>query len=229
MSKNLWSEYSQYFSNSTLKAAFTNKHFPYSKPDDRIEFAKSICLNSKNIVEPVQVHSNNVAICTKSGIVDNTDGIVTSNNDIVLSIQVADCIPIFLFDKRNHNFGLVHAGWRGVQLGIVENSISKMVENNSDFNDLWIILGPSIRQCCFEVGPEVGQYFDKKFQISGKDDRSLLDLQGAVINKLTTSGIPQINIIEIKECTHCSDKYHSFRRDGKNARRMIAMMGWNNQ
>ena len=225
----LWSDYSHHFAKKHLVAAFTNSNFPYSRSIDRLEFAKSLELDYHNIIEPSQVHSNNVEICTKSGVVENTDGVITRNRELVLSIQVADCIPVYIFDKQNHNFGLVHAGWRGVQSGIVENSIEKMLQLNSDSKDIKILLGPSIRQCCFEVGPEVGNIFDTKFQYNGKADRTQLDLQGVVFSKLIENGIMRNKIIDVEECTCCSNKYHSFRRDGEKAGRMIAMIGWKNK
>ena len=225
----LWSDYSHHFAENHFVAAFTNSNFPYSRSNDRPEFAKSLELDYHNIIEPSQVHSNNVEICTKSGVTENTDGVITINRELVLSIQVADCIPIFIFDKQNHNFGLVHAGWRGVQSGIVKNSIEKMLQLNSDLKDIKILLGPSIRQCCFEVGPEVGKLFDIIHQLTGNRDRLLLDLQGVVKNQLVELGIEFGNIIDVEECTCCSNKHHSFRRDGEKAGRMIAMIGWKNK
>ena len=221
-----WSDYSSYFSTNNLIAGFTNKHFPYSPTNDRTEFAKELKLDYRNIAIPQQIHSNTVTICTKEGNIGESDGIITNNKELVLSIQVADCIPIYLFDKQNNNIGLVHAGWRGVKDGIIENGIEQMKKLNSDLNDIEIILGPSIRQCCFEVGPEVGKLFNYKFQQKGKEGKTQLDLQGVVIEKLINMNIQSKNIIDVKECSFCSGQYHSFRRDGAKAGRMIAMFGW---
>lgn len=226
MSKNSWSNYSHYFTEDSLIAGFTNQYYPYSSANDRVEFAKILKLDHRNIVVPKQVHSNNVIIGTKAGNFIDTDGIVTNNKDLILSIQVADCIPIYLFDKQNHNIGLVHAGWRGVTAGIIENSIERMKELDSISTNIKVLLGPSIRQCCFEVGLEVGRLFDGKFQEIGKGDRTQLDLQSVVIAKLINMGIQSKNISDINECTCCSEQYHSFRRDGNKAGRMIAMMGF---
>lgn len=226
MLKNLWSNYSLYFSEKSLSAGFTNQYYPYSSANDRVEFAKILKLDHRNIVVPKQVHSNNVIIGTKAGNFIDTDGIVTNNKDLILSIQVADCIPIYLFDKQNYNIGLVHAGWRGVTAGIIENSIERMKELDSQPIKIEILLGPSIRQCCFEIGPEVGKLFDNKFQEIGKGDRTQLDLQSVVMQKLINMDIQSKNISDINECTCCSEQYHSFRRDGNKAGRMIAMMGF---
>lgn len=223
---NSWSDYSPIFSEKFIIAGFTNQHYTFPSENDRIEFAKILKLDHKNIVIPEQIHSNKVVYCTKAGNIIGTDGIITNKKDLTLSIQVADCIPIYLYDDQNQNIGLVHAGWRGVTSGIIDKSIEKMKELNSKSIDIKVLLGPSIRQCCFEIGPEVGKLFNGKFQKIGKGNRPHLDLQSIVIDKLINMNIQYKNIIDIKKCTCCSEKYHSFRRDGDKAGRMIAMMGW---
>ena len=92
-----WSDYSSYFSAKHLVAGFTNQHFPYSPTNDRTEFAKKLKLDYGNIVIPKQIHSNNVINCKKAGRIIDTDGIVTTSSSLVLSIQVADCIPIYMY------------------------------------------------------------------------------------------------------------------------------------
>jgi len=226
MYKNTWSDYSSYLSDKPLIAGFTNQSFRYSSANDRVKFAKILKLNYRKIIMPKQIHSGNVTICTEAGQLIDTDGIITNDKDLILSIQVADCIPIYFYDIKNQNIGLVHAGWRGVNLGIIENSIKQMTILESEMINVKVLLGPSIRQCCFEVGSEVGELFNKKYQIIGKGDRTQLDLQGVVIDKLINMNIQIENIIDVKECTCCSDQYHSFRRDGDKAGRMIAMIGW---
>jgi copper oxidase (laccase) domain-containing protein len=55
----------------------------------------------------------------------------------------------------------------------------------------------------------------------------MVNLQGIVQSQLTESGVNQKKIIDINECTFClGEKYHSFRREGKSAGRMIAILGW---
>ena len=223
---NSWSDYSSYFSDKSIIAGFTNQYHSFSPVNDRIEFAKILKLDYRNIVIPKQIHSNNIAVCTKAGNIIDTDGIITNNKDLILSIQVADCIPIYLYDKNKNIIGLVHAGWRGVNSGIIEKSITKMMELGSESISIKVLLGPSIRQCCFEIGYEVGKLFDKKFQTINKNNKTQLDLQGVVVDKLINLDIQNKNIIDINECTCCSDKYHSFRRDSYKAGRMIAMIGW---
>ena len=226
MHKKTWSDYSSYFSAKSLIAGFTNIHFLYSSSNDRIEFAKILKLNYEKLIIPKQIHSGNVIVCNESGQLTDIDGIITNNKNFVLSLQVADCIPIYLYDVQNKNIGLIHAGWRGVALGIIENSINELERFDSNPINIKVLLGPSIRQCCFEVGPEVAKLFHNKYQKIGENDRMQLDLQSVVIDKLINMNIHRENIIDVTECTCCSDNYHSFRRNGYKSGRMIAMMGW---
>ena len=226
MYKKTWSDYSSYFSAKSLIAGFTNKHFPHSSSNDRIEFAKILKLNFEKLIILQQIHSGNVTICNESGQLLDTDGIITNDKIFVLSLQVADCIPLYLYDVQNKNIGIIHAGWRGVASGIIENSITELNKLASNPINIKVLLGPSIRQCCFEVGPEVAKLFNNKYQVIGKNDRMQLDLQSVVIDILINMKINHENIIDVKECTCCSDNYHSFRRDGDKSGRMIAMMGW---
>ena len=225
MHKKTWSDYSSYFSAKSLIAGFTNKHFPYSSSNDRIEFAKILKLDYEKLIIPKQIHSDNVTICSKTRQFLDTDGLITNNN-FVLSIQTADCIPIYLYDIQNKNIGLIHAGWRGVASGIIENSIIELNKLESNPINVKVLLGPSIRKCCFEVGPEVATLFRNKYQVIGENDRKQLDFQSVIVDKLINMNIHHENISDVNECTCCSDNYHSFRRDGDKSGRMVAMMGW---
>jgi copper oxidase (laccase) domain-containing protein len=53
-----------------------------------------------------------------------------------------------------------------------------------------------------------------------------LNLQGVVVDKLINMNIQKENIIDVNECTCCSDKYYSYRRQGNLTGRMISMIGW---
>ncbi len=65
------------------------------------------------------------------------------------------------------------------------------------------------------------------FLMKSDGGRSFLDLQGVVQNQFVNAGIKSEQIIDLGECTCCQpEKYHSYRREGKKAGRMIAVMGW---
>lgn len=218
---------SPYFFNEIFRAGFSLGTSSFTSENDRKQLAVDLGLNSKHLVIPKQVHSNNVQLCTTPGELTETDAVISKSMDIVLSIQVADCIPLFMLDKNSKMVGLVHAGWRGTAKGIVDKTINEFKNMNERTDDIIALIGPSIKQCCFEIGPEVAEQFSNDYVIQGTGDRSFLDLQGVVKNKLNTAGINNENIINLNECTCCQpDKYYSYRRDGKHAGRMIAVCGW---
>lgn len=215
---------SPHFNENNFRVGFSLKGFSTDKTNDRAQFAKELGLDPKKLVIPKQVHGSHVHVCEISGKLDSTDGVISMDPSIVLSIQVADCIPLIFLDRHRKEFGLIHAGWRGTAKGIVTEAMNK---TSGKIDNMFFVIGPSIRQCCFEVGPEVAKIFPEKYLVNGKGDRSYLDLQGAVIHQLIEQGVDTEKIIDLEECSHCNpDNYHSYRRDGKKAGRMIAMAGW---
>ncbi len=218
---------SPYFSQENFRAGFSLGSLTYSSEEDRKQLAENTGLMSKNLVVPKQVHGNKVQFCKISGELANTDAIISNSENVVLSIQVADCIPLFILEKNSNMFGLVHAGWRGTAKGIVSKTINEINKYGRSQKDIMALIGPSIKQCCFEIGPEVADEFSNDYLVQGSDDRSFLDLQGVVKNQLMNAGIKDENIIDLDECTCCQpDKYYSYRRDGNRAGRMIAICGW---
>ena len=135
----------------------------------RTDWAKKLRLNPQSLAIPIQIHSNNVIWIDTPGNYENCDGLITDNPNIVLSLQTADCIPIFLYDVVTCVRGLVHAGWRGVVGGIACNAIELMVKHKSIVENIQVLLGPSICKHCFEVGGEVAVKFDKNYIVAGKN------------------------------------------------------------
>ena len=164
------------FKSDKIHAAFSLKTFKH-KGDERRLLSSLVNLDPNCIVNPHQVHSSNVQIVGSPGKISKTDAIVSSCKSLVLSIQVADCIPLYLADPKNDIIGIVHAGWKGIERGIVNNSIDKMMNLGANQKKIIAYIGPSIHKCCFEIGPEVSKKFPKKFQINGNGDRFFLDLQ----------------------------------------------------
>ena len=176
---------------------------------------------------PVQIHSATVRIVQHAGTYSATDGLVTTTKDLVLTLQVADCIPLYLVDPLRKVTGLIHAGWRGAASGIISQALEKMLQVGCRPEQIKVVIGPCLRSVNFEVGPEVARLFPKQFTQPGSGDRFLLDLSGFVIGELLDSGFQAVNIFDTGLSTYPNpDSFHSFRRDGKAAGRMNAMLGW---
>lgn len=132
-------------------------------------------------------------------------------------------MPVFIFDSRRRAIGLAHAGWKGTAKRIAVKTAQKMQEKYaSQFSDLKIVFGPSIRECCYQVGPEFRDYFPAHVQERG--GFLYLDLIGANRDQLLQEGLGQANILDSGICTCCRKDYFSFRRDGISTGRMISLM-----
>ena len=165
--------------------------------------------NTKTIAKMNQTHSNkSIFIDRLSKEYEDCDGIFTSNKDLALEVSTADCLPVFFADKNF--FGVVHAGWKGLAGGIIENSIRLLFKNGFSLDNTHILIGPSIRKDHFEVKEDVACLFDKNFLIS-KNEKTFLSLQDIAINQLNSFNI--YDIVNVEECTYSTPHYYSYRRD----------------
>ena len=226
--KNNYIDFSHHFRTKGFNAYLSYCDQDYSSIKNRNNFVESLGYDLSNLVIPNQVHSNNIKLVDKACALKEVDGIISKSNSAVLSILVADCIPIFLFNPITKYFGLIHSGWRGTVKNICQNAINKLKDEGDNSNDILAIIGPSIGQCCFEVGPEVASKFDSSYSFRGKKYRMMLNLKKIVKDQLIQSGVKRDNIFLSNQCTYCEKElFHSYRRQGRSAGRMIAICGWN--
>ena len=151
------------------------------------------------------------------------DALYTNKKNEVLAILTADCLPIFISDTLGQEVAVIHAGWKGLLRGVIEQTIKSF-----DSKNLVAHFGPAISHDSFEVGEEVRDpYFakDKIFKssfktISGKHYLDLCDAAKLVLNNFDIYKISGGN-----ECTFKQkDEYFSYRRDGINSGRMANLI-----
>ena len=198
-------------------------------------------LNIEDLVLSRQVHDNKiykVSIKDKGkGIVKENDllgydGLMTNEKGIALVTFYADCVPLFFFDPENKAIALSHSGWRSTKKQIAAETIKAMrSEFGSDRSKLICAIGPSIRQCCFEVGDEVVQEFTEEIPWSHnfcerrENDKWHIDLQGIIKKTLLNEGILEHNISDANLCTKCNkDIFFSHRGDKGKTGSMTAIM-----
>lgn len=169
-----------------------------------------------NIISMQQVHGGKVVLVTKkdSGkVVPNCDGLITNSPDVSLQIRVADCLPIFIKDLENNAIGLVHAGWRGLEVEIVKNAIGLMQkEFASEPKNLSVFIGPHICQKHFEIKSDVSVKFEnykKAFKFLG--DKMFLDMGEVAKEQFEDLGVKNIQIS--KDCTFENEDLFSYRRE----------------
>lgn len=170
-----------------------------------------------------QVHSNKILVVDKSGNYGDADGIITSPLDnLVLLIKTADCIPIFIYDNITRNYGIVHAGWRGVKKKIHLKAIEKFIGLGSHKNNLNFVMGPSIKACCYEVGAEMLDHFGTS--VIENNGSFFLDLNKSVTSDFVNIGIVKDKIKIDSICTYENKHLHSFRRDREKSGRMLSVI-----
>ncbi len=181
----------------------------------------------EEVAIPGQCHSSTVLRADSGGGYDNCDALVTSEIGVFLTVSVADCVPLFLFDPKNKAVAAVHVGWRGAAQGIVFNAVKKLEEEYStDPEAVIAYLGPSAGVCCYEVGDEVAGLFDTRFLRNARNQKSFLDLKSFVWHELEQEGARPRDIETSEYCTICKPElFHSYRREGTRSGRMMGIIG----
>ena len=226
MNNNRYIDISDLFLNSSIRSIFSLKGFSLKKKINRYSLAKEVGFNPSYLVNPHQVHSSNISICSKPGEILECDGVFTEKSNIVCSIQVADCLPLFFAHRSECVFGLVHAGWRGLVNNIILESGFLLRKHGFNLSEYEIVIGPSIQSCCFEVRDDIIDNFSKRYVKKTEHRKYKVDLQKFAFDKCLDIGFKSNNIIQMNECTFCnSKKYYSFRKEGEKSGRMIGLIG----
>lgn len=145
------------------------------------------------------------------------DGILSDHRGLALSVGFADCPSVVIFDVYKPHLVVLHAGWRGISKGIIEEAINMLQWRfGSSCLDLRAFVGPSIRDCCYEVGPEVLLALDGKPHFGHKK----IDLPTIISDRLFERAGLRPDILP--GCSSCAvdsktgkPLYFSYRRDHK--------------
>ncbi len=174
-----------------------------------------------------QVHGADVVPVDRPGHYPGFDALVTATRGLWLGVSVADCVPILLYDEEHGAIGAVHSGWRGTRENIVGKCVSAMTQCYSTRpGALLAFIGPAAGGCCYEVGEEVGRHFPVDVVTPAGGGKFRLDLVRRNRNLLTKSGVPPERVECSDRCTiHEAATFHSYRRDGEDSGRMLAIVG----
>ena len=199
---------------------------------NRKKLAHALKVNVEQFTFGNQTHSSNIAIidCTKKGMgstdfessIANTDGLVSKTPKIYLCVQLADCVPILMYDPVMHVIAAVHAGWKGTLRKIAEVAVKTMMHTfGSNPADIIAGIGPSNGPCCYEVGEDVKSEAERSLGNTSRINREhpkpgkyIFDQWIANFMQLTECGIPEQNIEISGLCSQChSDTFFSSRKD----------------
>ena len=186
--------------------------------------SKKLNCEKKPIVALNQNHGNKVVCFNNQKDVKNKiigDAIVTTLKNVGISVLTADCVPILFYNPKKKIVGCVHAGWKGALNGIIENTVDKFLELNTNTRDLVAAIGPCIDHNHYEVGHDFYKKFidqnknNQQFFIVLNDKKYLFNIRSYINAKLIRLGINNIDHIEMDTFSN-KENFFSYRRSKKN-------------
>jgi len=159
------------------------------------------------------------------------DGLITAEKGLILSIIAADCVPVYLLDKKVGVVGLLHCGWRSAAGTLIHNAVDRMKEIGTLPSDIQVITGPHICAECYEVGEEVRTEYVKAFApkeldslFEEREGRLYLSLLETIRLKAIAEEIPEKNISFLNDCTCHDTSYFSYRRGDRGKQNLAHIM-----
>ncbi|WP_373532396.1 peptidoglycan editing factor PgeF [Vampirovibrio sp.] len=196
---------------------------------NRAEVCQTVGLSPSRLTLPRQTHTDqhrlNDAPCERE-----TDAIILTETGVAAMVQVADCVPIILYEPQRHVGAVIHAGWRGTAQSISAKVAQTLIQQHQARPDRIIaIIGPSIGGCCYEVSTEVADAVGEtiphaslaEYQETQSSGKPRVDLKQVNRLQLAALGITQIELLAA--CTFCDNHLLWSHRKGE-AGRQVAFL-----
>ena len=192
-----------------------------------------------DVLRPIQVHGADVLRVEHDDPIGQeaaarADAIVCRSPGRSIAIVTADCLPILACCESGNAVAAIHAGWRGLAKGVVEAGVAALREISTPGERIRAVIGPHIGRCCYEVDEPVLEAMSLRFgaeavrcaststaaTVPGHAQLSLAALANAALER---AGVPsELRDTLAHSCTSCEiQRFHSFRREGKSAGRMV--------
>ncbi|MBF0105337.1 MAG: peptidoglycan editing factor PgeF [Deltaproteobacteria bacterium] len=209
---------------SNLIHGFTTKEL--GNDYDRI--AQEIKVLPSQIYSLKQIHSTRVVYMDRGMDLVHLpegDALVTDRKDIIIGVKTADCVPILLYDEVKEVIAAVHAGYRGLVNGVIQEALRIMTASlHCCLENIHAAIGPAISEHHYEVGDEVIEEFKTKYRDRFKwsqrhGGRPHLDLKGTAQMVLQECGLDLLHIMDLHLCTYeHADLFFSYRRQKSEGR-----------
>jgi YfiH family protein len=198
---------------------------------DNIEHVKQ---NRQSLVDSLQLpaepawleqtHSHDCVVVEEDSL-RVADAAITRSRQQVLAIMTADCLPILLCNQQGTEIAAIHAGWRGLLNGIIDNTVDKMQSKSSDLM-AWI--GPAICRNCYETGHEVKEAFIQRYPYTHDAFHTCASSLYADLPKLAELVLQGLGIDAIYHSKICTfeqeNTFYSYRRAAQTGR--MATLIW---
>lgn len=185
---------------------------------NRARVAAAMGVEPGDLLTVQQIHSADVVTVTAPfNHRPVADAMVTATPGIVLGVLTADCQPVLFADAKAGVIGAAHAGWRGAKDGVLEATVVAMEALGATRAGIHAVIGPTISQSAYEVGPEFIDSFitdnpqNARFFVKGPADRYLFDLPAFGLHQLRAAGVGHAEWT--RHCTYSDpDRFYSYRR-----------------
>jgi len=206
---------------ASLNGGLGSADDPARVADNRSRMATALGVAPANLVSLYQVHSATAVVVEAPFAHDarpQADAMVTRVRGLALGIATADCGPILFADAGNGVIGAAHAGWKGALTGVVEATVRAMEGLGAQRSGIVAVLGPTIAQAAYEVGPDFIARFHAEASGCGRflgagtrPDHAQFDLPGFIAARLDEAGLAQAHGLGL--CTYADpERFYSFRR-----------------
>jgi YfiH family protein len=185
---------------------------------NRARVAEAMGLGPETLVTVHQVHSARaIPVTGPLAVRPEADAMVTATPGVLLAVLTADCQPVLFHDSAAGVIGAAHAGWRGAVDGVLEATLDAMEGLGAQRQRTSAVIGPTISQKAYEVGPD---FFDRfrgedpeslRFFANGTSDRMHFDLPGYGLHRLRAAGVGHAEWTG--HCTFSDPaRFYSYRR-----------------
>jgi len=189
--------------------------------ENRKRVSDSFGVDTARLVSPYQIHSPDVIVVNgpfDEGTDRKADALVTATRGLVLGVSTADCGPVLFADPVAGVVGAAHSGWKGAVAGVLQNTVGAMENLGAAKNNITAVLGPTISQKAYEVGPEFRERFceenggnDRFFIPSGRPNHFMFDLPAFITARLEDLGLN--TVADMALCTYeDEERFFSYRR-----------------
>lgn len=171
-----------------------------------------------------QVHKSDTKVVSESGIYTGVDGLITTEQNLLLGVKAADCAAILMADSEKSVIAAIHAGWRGAASNILPTAIDEMKVQGASTKNVYCYISACISLNNFEIGEEVAEQFPSSFIDRKIGKKPHLDLKKYLKQQLLDKGVQRSNIEIDPRCTINDLSFYSFRRERDKAGRMLAFI-----
>ena len=206
---------------------FTEDQEEYVR-ENRKRFFEGLGIKVEQVAGSYQIHGKEVAILEQAKQLEGFDALVSNKKQLFLSVTIADCTPVLLYDSVKEVVAAIHAGWRGTTAQIVKQVFKTMQEHfGTEAKDCYAYIGSCIDACDFEVDADVADYFEDRFKNWDEEKRKFfVDLKESNKVQLEQVGVPthQIETSPYSTVQH-NEHFFSHRKENGQTGRSLAIIG----